>query len=307
MTDSQGTNVFHNDLIGQPDGGPAEGKIDAPAEAWDVPLEDSVAAAAGSAPAFLQSDAPAPNTSEEVQIDFVASSTTGDRNLQAGTERAAPFAGGGPSNGGKTNMFQIAHYQQYFNVDTMDVVKRILGAMIFRKDLFVEVEASPDLYGPFWLSTTAIFLMAMISNALDWIAQRAAWEGDLEKIAYGAAILYGYVFGGGFLLWVWLKVISLAQISLISLWCIYGYSMAIWLPVTLLAIVPKAIFLWSLCMGASLYSGIFLVLNLKLPIQESLMPSRQVVTLGVIFGAHQLVGLLLRVYVFTYNLPPKEQ
>lgn len=108
-----------------------------------------------------------------------------------------------------------------------DVLKRILGALIFRKDLFAEVEASPDLYGPFWLATTAVFLMAMISNALEWISDGEAWEGDLKKIAYGATILYSYVFGGGFLLWVWLKVISLAQISLTALWCIYGVASAV--------------------------------------------------------------------------------
>ena len=85
-----------------------------------------------------------------------------------------------------------------------------------------------------------------------------------------------------------------------------GYSMAIWLPVTLLAIVPKALVLWALCLGASVYSGVFLVLNLKQPIQESLMPSRQFLTLAAIFVVHQVVGLLLRVYVFTYNLPPEE-
>jgi protein YIPF1/2 len=99
----------------------------------------------------------------------------------------------------------------------------MLGAIAFRKDFFTEVEAKPDLYGPFWISTTAIFLMAMISNALDWIASRDDnWEGDLQKIGYCAAVMYGYVFGGAALLWVWLKVISLAQISLSSLWCIYG-------------------------------------------------------------------------------------
>lgn len=83
--------------------------------------------------------------------------------------------------------------------------------------------------------------------------------------------------------------------------------MAIWLPVTLIAIFPKALFLWALCLGASLYSGIFLVLNLKQPIQESLMPSRQVLTLGAIFAVHQLVAVLLRIYVFTYSLPAKAQ
>lgn len=79
--------------------------------------------------------------------------------------------------------------------------------------------------------------------------------------------------------------------------------MTIWLPVTLLAIFPNALFLWGLCLGASMYSGIFLVLNLKQPIQESLMPSRQFLTLATIFAVHQAVAVLLRVYVFTYSLP----
>jgi protein YIPF1/2 len=115
-------------------------------------------------------------------------------------------------------------------VSVQEVLKRMLGAIFFRRDLFTEVESKPDLYGPFWISTTCVFLMAMISNALDYIAHRgsggggSAWQGDLEKIVYGAAIMYGYVFGAGLVLWVWLKVISLAAISLSALWCIYGTS-----------------------------------------------------------------------------------
>jgi hypothetical protein len=101
----------------------------------------------------------------------------------------------------------------------------MLGAIMFRRDLFSEIEAKPDLYGPFWICTTIVFLMAMISNAIDWMANRNTndvWQSDLQKLVYGAAVLYGYVFGAGVVLWVWLKVISLAAMSLSALWCIYG-------------------------------------------------------------------------------------
>jgi hypothetical protein len=77
--------------------------------------------------------------------------------------------------------------------------------------------------------------------------------------------------------------------------------MAIWLPVTCVAVFPNPLWLWVLCFGASIYSGVFLVLNLQKPVQESLLPVKQVPTLGAIFGLHQLVALLLRMYVFTYN------
>ena len=104
-----------------------------------------------------------------------------------------------------------------------DVLKRMLGAISFRRDLFPEVESKPDLYGPFWIVTSIVFLMAMISNGLEWLAHRSdTWAGDPEKIVYGAIILYGYVFGAGLALWAWLKVINLASISLPALWCIFG-------------------------------------------------------------------------------------
>lgn len=108
----------------------------------------------------------------------------------------------------------------------------MLGAIAFRRDLFSEVEAKPDLYGPFWISTSVVFLLAMASNAVDWLASdssEVAWQGDLDKVVYGAVILYGYVFGAGLVLWLWLKVISLAAISLSALWCIYGARSPPWL------------------------------------------------------------------------------
>jgi hypothetical protein len=82
--------------------------------------------------------------------------------------------------------------------------------------------------------------------------------------------------------------------------------MTIWMPVTLLAMVPNRIFLWCLALGASLHSGVFLVLNLKTPVQESLVPSRKAMTLLFIFITHQMVAIALRMLVLTYRirLPP---
>jgi hypothetical protein len=90
--------------------------------------------------------------------------------------------------------------------------------------------------------------------------------------------------------------------------CCAGYSLTIWIPVALLAMVPNGLFLWCLALGASLYSGVFLVLNLKKPVQESLVPSRQAMTLMFIFITHQMVALALRTLVLTYKirLPPAQ-
>jgi hypothetical protein len=78
--------------------------------------------------------------------------------------------------------------------------------------------------------------------------------------------------------------------------------MTIWLPVALLAVIPSTTFLWLLCFAASLYSGVFLTLNLKQPVQECLMPSKQAMTLLLIFVTHQAVALALRMFVLTYTI-----
>lgn len=78
--------------------------------------------------------------------------------------------------------------------------------------------------------------------------------------------------------------------------------MTVWLPVACLAVVPSAAFLWALCLAASAYSGVFLTLNLKAPVQESLVAGKQAMTLFAVFLAHQAVAVLLRLFVLTYRI-----
>lgn len=279
--------------------------------AWDLPLETPPASSApGRPPAGAwdvdpaEGEVPAVGASGEVRIDAAA---PGPTTLRAATEAALqePSRRGADAPGeGKTAFYQLAHYRGYFDVDTTDVLQRMLASIIFRRDFFAQVEAAPDLYGPFWLSTAAIFLMAMVANAVSWEVNRAsagAWSYDVEKVVYAAALFYGYVFVGGAALWAWLFLLNSAQVSLTALWCIYGYSMTIWIPVSIVSIVPNDLFHWLLAMGASLYSGVFLVVNLKQAIAESLATkTKQFFTIIAVFAAHLATGVLLRVFVFTY-------
>lgn len=78
--------------------------------------------------------------------------------------------------------------------------------------------------------------------------------------------------------------------------------MTVWLPVACLAVVPSPIFLWVLCLAASAYSGIFLTINLKAPVQESLVVAKQAMTLFTVFVAHLAIAVLLRVFVLRYSI-----
>ena len=67
-----------------------------------------------------------------------------------------------------TSCFTIQSFQKYFDVDTIDVKDRILGAMThfnveagFRDTILERNGSGPDLYGPFWVATTLVFFVAV--------------------------------------------------------------------------------------------------------------------------------------------------
>jgi len=54
---------------------------------------------------------------------------------------------------------------KYFNVEIDDIKNKIIHSLIPLKKGFYELaENSPDLYGPFWLYTTLIFIVVVSSN-----------------------------------------------------------------------------------------------------------------------------------------------
>jgi hypothetical protein len=57
----------------------------------------------------------------------------------------------------KYSVWQIEYYQNFFNVNTVDVTSRIVGSMVptlTQNYLLTKIRPNPDLYGPFWISTT---------------------------------------------------------------------------------------------------------------------------------------------------------
>lgn len=84
----------------------------------------------------------------------------------------------------------------------------------------------PDLYGPFWISTTIVFLIAVVSNYIGWYnhgakSGEAAWKYDTDKVTYAGILFYGYVGVIGFAIWATLRWFK-APTSLAQIWCVYG-------------------------------------------------------------------------------------
>lgn len=127
--------------------------------------------------------------------------------------------------------YRVSYYRPYFDVDTVDVGNRILRSLVPTKKFFEVTGDNPDLYGPFWITTTLLFALAIASNFSNyityWMAGREnEWGYSFNRVVVGAAVLYTYDVLASLSVWLtqkyWLKL----EISLVSCLCVYGYSLS---------------------------------------------------------------------------------
>lgn len=87
-------------------------------------------------------------------------------------------------------------------------------------------------YGPFWICTTLIFVAASIGTFVTYLEhklQNKEWEYDINLVTWSAGLFYGYVTIVPLGLYILLKYFS-APSGLVQLWCLYGYSLFIFIP-----------------------------------------------------------------------------
>ena len=113
-------------------------------------------------------------------------------------------------------------FKQYFKITTKDVEQRIISSFKPYKSNFNEqISSNPDLYGPFWIYTTLIFLIACGSSLSKY------FNGDNSKnyfqnfVRTAGTLIYFFGFGFPLLFCSILKFIG-DSISYFYVLCIYG-------------------------------------------------------------------------------------
>ncbi|KAL8247097.1 hypothetical protein R6Q59_008313 [Mikania micrantha] len=162
--------------------------------------------------------------------------------------------------------FRVSAYQPFFDVNTSDILERIKDSLIPFKGTFNEkMESSPDLYGPFWICTTLIFVSALIGTSAAYLADNMhhkEWEYDINLLTWSACVLYGYAIFVPITLYIVLKYLS-APLGIVQLFCLYGYSLFIFIPAVCLYIIPVEMFRWVVVGVAGVMSAMFVSLNLR--------------------------------------------
>ncbi|KAF8065746.1 yipf1 [Scenedesmus sp. PABB004] len=300
-----------------------------PVAAFPAPAPAAPAVAAGPA---VPAAAPLQFTESTLNASLPVSGNIGRPGTAPQAGGAPPPAAaslpGDPDDPASYPFYNVRRYRPLFNVDTKDVVWRVGSSFLgpFKPDFMAVTLSSPDLYGPFWVATTLIFVTAVAGNYADMIAFRSEqkagggappgadpgaagsfverqWYTDYAKMSFSALLFYGYVFGLGLVLTTALRWFK-SEIKLANVWCIYGYSLTIFIPMAFVCIAPIGWVRWLAVAGATGLSGLFIVANLKATIYSA-APGRAVLLLCVIAGLHAGVGLALRLYFFHYRAPER--
>ncbi|GAB4835834.1 hypothetical protein Ancab_000750 [Ancistrocladus abbreviatus] len=208
-----------------------------------------------------------------------------------------------PSSGGWLRAFAVDAYKPYFDVDTSDILQRIKESLFPFKGSFTEmISNNPDLYGPFWICTTLIFVAASIGTFVTYIAhklQDKEWNYDINLVTWSAGLFYGYVIIVPLCLYVILKYFS-APSGLVQLFCLYGYSLFVFIPALCLSVVPLEVFRWAVAGVAGFMSATFVALNLRAHIVSA--GERWFLIVAAIFLLQVALAIVLKIYLFTITV-----
>jgi len=201
------------------------------------------------------------------------------------------------------NFWKPSFYQPYFDVDTMDVLRRCLAGLVpIGKPFFERIQGNPDMYGPFWVTTTVLFLLAISSNFAEYLAYwmngvESHWEYDFYKISIGAAVFYGFLALVPLIIWAIQRFVVKAKLTLIQIYCVYGYSLTAFLIATPFCIAPYEWVRYIVIILACILSCVCIIVAFIKALRHDLAKGIIVIIVALVF--HVALSLTYKIYFFS--------
>ncbi|KAF8607406.1 Yip1-domain-containing protein [Ceratobasidium sp. AG-I] len=254
---------------------------------------------------------------------FLADETSGANATQP-QPQAAPSRGWSDQStrGANAPVWSVEYHQRWFDVDTTTVLARIIHSFNpFSPDpspftgpsasqptipfLPSSTDTKPDLYGPFWTLTTVIFALFVFSSFAASVTSYLSAEPfvyDFTLLSIGVSLVYAYGIGTPFALWAVLRYLG-TEWSIVEGIAVWGYAMAVWIPVAALCIIPIPILRWTLVGLAFGSSGWYLVRNVyPVLVSADQKPARLIII--ALAGLHAAIALTFKVLFFSYYIVP---
>mmetsp|Transcript_6625 Transcript_6625/g.17988 ORF Transcript_6625/g.17988 Transcript_6625/m.17988 type:complete len:299 (-) Transcript_6625:520-1416(-) len=219
-----------------------------------------------------------PPTSQMPQQQFQPSpSMSGTMDNGQMQMQQPPQAPSGPFSwcGNLMTAFSIDTYRAYFDIDADDIVMRMKSALVdFYKPQYFRAEVvgvartdtlkGPDLYGPFWITMTLIFLLGVTSNMHAYVHADDVdeFDYDINHLLHAASTMCVVAFVIPTVLWVTTQCLSMNSLQLVECVCIYGYSLIAFIPAGFICVIPFSIMSWIALLVATAMSAGLIVRNI---------------------------------------------
>ena len=100
--------------------------------------------------------------------------------------------------------YSLNYYKPYFDITTDVLFSRMFRAVNPSSTTLYTDDASPDLYGPFWITTTLCLLLAICSNLASYIDYKTAdrvegdddrgeWKYDFRTLTVSVSVFYSLI------------------------------------------------------------------------------------------------------------------
>uniref|UniRef100_A0AAZ1Y2B0 Protein YIPF n=1 Tax=Oreochromis aureus TaxID=47969 RepID=A0AAZ1Y2B0_OREAU len=193
--------------------------------------------------------------------------------------------------------------------ESSEVLDRVKGSVMpqpGRNFIKYYLRSNPDLYGPFWICVTLVFSVAISGNLSTFLVERGNpafhYRPQFHRVTIAAVVIFMYAWLvpiglWGFLTWRQGAERQIGGYSFLETVCVYGYSLFIYIPTSVLWIIPYDWLRWTLILIAMVISGSVLVLTFW-PVVRDDTKVTAVATVVTIVVLHTLLAVGCKLYFF---------
>ncbi|XP_073691448.1 protein YIPF2 [Garra rufa] len=222
------------------------------------------------------------------------------------TQESSELLGGEKQTGG---FWTFEYYQSFFNVDTVQVLDRIKGSVMplpGRNFVKHHIRNNPDLYGPFWICVTLVFSVAISGDLYTFLIKMGDpgyhYRPQFNRVSIAAITVFLYAWlvplgVWGFLTWRQSVDRQISGYTFLETVCVYGYSLFIYIPASILWTIPVYWLEWLLIAIAMVISGSVLVMTFWPAVRDDTKLTA-FATMAVIVSLHALLAVGFKLYFF---------
>lgn len=211
----------------------------------------------------------------------------------------------------KIIFYKEEYLQPYYKISTKEIYQRLQKSLNpLTKNFFIQIKTNPDIYGPFWIYSSIIYLLAIKGALYHYFTNYSTNYFD-SFLLISCSIFYFFCFGSPLILFLYLKKIgneTNSTLIFVDLVCICGYSMSCYLGSIVIYLISFQYLEW-ISLGYGFFCSTWFLINNLLGNDDikNLESIKKKIFFGIVLINQISFFLVLKVYFYgNFIIPPKE-